>query len=855
MYLDRLSAVHPETRLIARDTPSLQQWEAVVSADAASSSQHAWLSRPLSSWSHWLAQCWESARSSGALDRKQLLLSSRQVDRLWRRVIEESEQGEALVSSGGVAAWAKAARQSLFEYGLAPDEQGGCLWQDDAAAFLNWNRRFEATLNRNDWVDPDSLLSRINRLPADGAGHDLVLLDPLSVSPETEMLLVRWRAAGHSVEIVEPDDHKATLEARIAADPADELRQAADWAARRLQAQSGIRIAVVVPDFETRRDAVESIFEDTLGAERIMGGGRPVADIAACGAALTAIRLLSAGADFEVLSRWLRSPFFSSDDESRERNALALELTLRSEPRAQRDFVMAWRRLGLKSVFQKPLPDTTRQLDEAFDRLPHRATPTTWAAVWQSCLKTLGWHGFEPGLPGMLQAAWDNTWAAFSELTPVVGPMDMQSAFDEFDRIASSQSVVEPMRLGGVHLMSRISQIGPGYRGAWISGATAEAIPQPGTSNPFLPWAVQATHSMPGANPDLELDASRKELHRLMRRVPEAVFSCPARNRDQPQMPSPLVGGWRQAGIRLRAGEGGQSYTGTRMGARAWEDRCDQAPALTGNKIPGGTRTLDLQAACPVKAFCVTRLRASPLEMPVRGIDPRLRGVLVHRVLELLLDPKAPDVIDARFGACIEAAFTELVRVGDDCWEMQVRAERVRIERMIRAFLEHEAGRPVFRTIDVERRSDIVIDGWQLSCRIDRVDRLASGDEWLIDYKTGQSSGGGWFLERLSDCQLPVYAQHSEVAGIVAIRLSDNAIDYRATGRRGGPWPGKPRIFDEAAWEAQIGHWNNQIVDLINEFVSGDVRLRSDARRHIESDAREHAGGAYAPLTRVGDIR
>ena len=855
MYLDRLSATHSETRLIVRDALSLQQWEAVVLASGASSTQRVCPSRRLSTWSHWLAQCWETGRSAGFLDRNRFLLSSQQVERLWRRVIEESEQGAVLVSSGGVAAWAKAARQRLFEYGLAPEQQAEALWQDDAAAFLEWNRQFEYALNRNGWVDADSLLLSINRLPADIAGHDLMLLDPLQVPPETERLLVRWRAAGHCVETLEPDDHAATSDALIAADPADELRQAADWAARRLQAQSGIRIAVVVPDFESHRNAIETIFSDALGSEYVSGGGgRSIGDIAIFGAALTAIRLLSAGADFDVLSRWLRSPYFSSEDEARERAAAALELSLRSDPRAQRDFAVAWQRLGLRSVFQKRLSGTVRQLDEAFDRLPRQATPTTWTAVWQACLKTLGWQGFEIALPGTLQSAWDNTWAAFSELTPVVGVIDMKSAFNEFERVVSTQSVVEPMRLGGVHLMSRMSQIGPGYSGAWISGATAEAISQPRGSNPLLPWVVQATHAMPGVNPDLELAASREELHQLMRRVPEAVFSCPARNGDQPQIPSPLVGGWRQVGTRLGAGEGGQSYTGSRMHARAWQSGSEQAPALTGRTIPGGIRTLDLQAVCPVKAFCVTRLRASPLETPVRGIDPRLRGVLVHRVLELLLNPEAPGAVDVRFGACVDAAFSELVRSGDDGWETQIHAERARIDRMIKEFLKQEAARSSFVTIDLERRTEIVISGWQLKCRIDRVDRLASGDEWLIDYKTGQSSTSGWFQERLSDCQLPVYAQQSAVAGIVAIWLSGNRIEYQAAGKNDIPWSGKSRRFDEGEWEIQIARWHEQIAELIGEFAVGDVRVRSDAQQHIRSDAREHVGGAYAPLTRVGDI-
>jgi len=296
-------------------------------------------------------------------------------------------------------------------------------------------------------------------------------------------------------------------------------------------------------------------------------------------------------------------------------------------------------------------------------------------------------------------------------------------------------------------------------------------------------------------------------------------------------------------------------YAASRVGVRSWQEQLDSAPPLSDNRIRGGTRTLDLQALCPMKAFCVARLGAEPLEAPVRGLDPRLRGILIHRVLELLLDPDASGAPFSRVAASIEIASGELITPGDACWRAQVGAERMRLESMLHNFLELEASRDSFTTAAVEDRTEITIKGSRLKCRIDRLDRLANGTELVIDYKTGRAVPNRWFEARLSDCQLPLYAQDTNAAGIATIRLGSDRIEYRAAGTDGISLPGAMTAFDEAGWQTQVGRWRGQIEELISEFISGDVRLSSDAGDFVGSDAREHVGGSFAPLSRVGDGR
>jgi ATP-dependent helicase/nuclease subunit B len=854
MYLDQISSARPETPLIARDGLVRQQWEAVVADLDAASGQRAWQSRRFSTWPQWLAGRFEAAESGQT--RPSLVLSPRQTDKLWQRVIDSSNSGAGLIESSGLARWARLARRSLLEHGQAPSDQHGPLWRDDAAVFLEWNREFEAELRAMGWVDPDSLLYRINRMPAERVAEDIVLLDSPSSVPEIERLTQTWQAAGCRVAEVEPDGDAAAIDALIAANPADEIRLAARWAADRLRERPDARLAIVIPDLQSRREEVESIFVDQLGPAAVTSAGsRALGDFAIFGAALTALRLLGPQAGFETLSRWLRNPFFSSQDQARARCAAELEISLRRDPAAQAGFARAWAGLGLKGRFQGLLPDTARRIEQALDRLPARATPTSWTAVWQSCLRILGWQGFETALPVRLQSAWDNAWAGFAELTPILGLIPHSAALDVFGEIVAANSIYEPMGLRGIVLLTQIAEVGPGFSGAWVAGFTDDLAAPTDGANPLLPWAVQAKLGIPGAQPEQALAASLEELARLERRVPEARFSCPARVGDEPRKPSPLVTGWDAGTARAAAGLRRTGYAAERAGARGWEELPDPAPALTRDRIRGGTRTLDLQSGCPVKAFCIARLRAEPIDAPARGIDPRLRGILIHRVLEQLLDPDANGLPGDRIGTAIEQAFGSLTHRGDAGWEVQLRAERGRVEDIVERLLEAEAARPPFMTSAVERRAKIEVNGRWLKCRLDRVDRLASGETLLIDYKTGQSVPDGWFDARLSDCQLPAYALEAEPACIAAIRLGAGNIEYRWAGRVAEALPGRGRTFDEAGWQAQLERWREQVGQLVDEFVCGDVRVPSDAAEHVASDRRDRAGGAFAPLTRVGDIR
>ena len=830
MYLDQISAAPPGTSLIARSKLAATHWEATLAAASLQRGDRAWTSPSLTTFPRWLADRWEKARVEGGAARDLCLLSTAQAARLWQRVIEESREGASLLSPGRVASWAQRARQTLLDHGVRGDAIRRSQDPGDSGAFERWQGQFDQALDEAGWIDPESLLYRLNRLPVERTAGHVLLLDPDPVeSPEHRRWRENWQGRGRGIASVVPDIHNASPRLVLAADVDEELELAAEWSVRLTVANPEARVAVVVADLDGRGAEVEQVFADRHGSTGVSPpAGHPLGTMGIVGAALNALQLLSSRADFGTLSRWLRSPFFESADRERQRQAVALECRLRADVRSQHGFLVAYRTQGLRAELQRHLPDATARLDAVLDRLPRRANLSRWVELWQSALKTFGWRGITHGLDNRVAESWERALAGVAELTPMTGALDLSGAIDELDRVVAGQRLAGLSRLRGVHLLRRIDEIGPGFAGVWVTGFSDQNWPEPPPANPLIPWSLQLELGMPAVRPSTVLAAAAEDLERLRRRVPELVLSCPERILDQPQVPHPRFSGWSAMPRSPVSSASVVPYASGRIGARARETLVDKAPPLEGRRIPGATRTLDLQSSCPLRAFVESRLGVRELEPVPRGIDGRLRGNLLHRILELLHRPPSAAAREATVDDCMAAAFGELLPLGGDSWQAQVEAERRRARRLLCAWLEAEQLRAAFSTIAVEQRAVIDIDGWEVSGRIDRMDRLVSGEELLLDYKTGKQANARWLGDRLADCQLPLYAQRPgpAVAAIVLAALNDEGVSSRARGPRADAFPGSGAVVDAAEWRAQLERWRSQLLTLIEEFARGDTRIR-----------------------------
>jgi len=852
-----------EATLVVKDGLAARQWEAQLH-DEGLGTRNAWLSPRLLTMAAWRRELWISGVADSAD-----ILNANQCDALWRQIISASSQGAGLIDSSGPAVWAADAWRQLAAWKIDPNELRAASTQPDFAAFLRWCRTYRARLRESNWVDAAEIQLQLqsklvqSRPPAAA----VQLLDLADSTPARTELLRCLRELGWRIEQREAPGKLASCR-RLALQDADtELRAAVHWAALRSQAAPGARFAIVVADLGRRHaDLARSL--DALGEFGDLGavltgrvsGAVHVRDNPFVGAALNAIELMSPGGSFAHLSRWLRSPFMTGGDVAQASAAARVESRLRGDLLAQLGFLEAYGLAGLRGRLHGAVPELAARLDAALREVALQApvkTPTAWAMAWHRALEALGWsratQAVEPGATLAFESALDR----FGQLTPILGGLSCTNALQELESMLGRPQLDGPLSLTGLHVFSHVDQVGPGYSGVWVTGLTDTSWPEPTRMNPLLPRALQIAHDMPWASPADALARSAAGLQRLRTRVDELIFSWPKVQYDYRTEPSGLVAyadPITAAELGLADGPRTESQA---SGTRPLQTLADPAPPLTRHRIKGGAGTLDLQARCPIRAFCQSRLGARAIEPPRRGVSPRVQGILIHRALELLMGGNRADgdlfSIHAARGRIVDAARAALDETfGAAGRHMTViyELELDRLRLLLGRFLDMEAMRSPYRIEALEQSRDVECGAHSLRVRIDRVDRLDHGGLAIIDYKTGRSvKAPKWFADRLEETQLPLYALDRGSIGtsIVVVALSSSRTRYLGIWGQPDNFPGRGMALPEArAWEAQLTVWRNQIDELVTEYAAGDVRLSPAAT--------DLAKGLHAPLTRVYEL-
>ena len=295
-----------------------------------------------------------------------------------------------------------------------------------------------------------------------------------------------------AMDSLEPPAAAGVKRAARLADAADELRAAFAWAARRLEADTAARVALVVPNAASRGHEIERSAAE-LESIPCWTAGRTLAAEPSLGAAVDAISLATRNAAHATFGRWLRSPFFASALEETSARA-RLDADLRKELRSQLPFQAAYRS-GVAELLAARAPASARSLEAAFAILAgvSRATPSRWAHLMARFLTAVGWQ--PPAAQTMLQA-WQSTLDELSRLTPIVGEISLDAAVAEVATLLERTApAVLPVR--GLHVLGRVEDVGPGYDAVWVTGFTDAAWPQPPHGNPLLPVALQRVHAMP----------------------------------------------------------------------------------------------------------------------------------------------------------------------------------------------------------------------------------------------------------------------------------------------------------------------------------------------------------------------
>jgi hypothetical protein len=164
--------------------------------------------------------------------------------------------------------------------------------------------------------------------------------------------------------------------------------------------------------------------------------------------------------------------------------------------------------------------------------------------------------------------------------------------------------------------------------------------------------------------------------------------------------------------------------------------------------------------------------------------------------------------------------------------------EQERLELLAHAWLAIEAERAPFE-VEAEHDESARIAGLTVTLRPDRIDRLADGGIFLIDYKTGHCEPRDWFGERPDEPQLPVYALamddagDARVVGLAFGALRPGQLGYRGLGGADDLAPGVDNVESSRLhgareapdWQAHMRFWRRRLGALAEAYLQGDARV------------------------------
>jgi len=775
-----------------------------------------WRSPEILAWKSWLATLWDAGALHGL--EKRLLLTDFQELALWQKIVANDEAAQKTISLGTLAETAQKTWKEMQRHEIRLDRLNGNETLD-VKYFQRWAGSFEKLCRESFFLPSSQLEEAISQWvlsPKLSFPKEIYLVGFDRIVPSQLRLIDALRQRSIAVRFVElaPPGTSPTAHAIICSQTTeDEIASVAHWTRERLLRDPEQQIGILVPSLETTRNAIDAIFRRVLAPSTMevrsddsklpyeFSLGIGLRRMPPIQTALLLLLWLNRAVTTEDVS-WLlvHGCFGEGFDVSRDpRGVLDRKFRERKFQLGESVSFAAIRRwlaqtgnADIVASFRKTLDNIFRTSKGAAIEKPRSFAE--WREIIEGLLATAQWHLLAPQISAdyQLLQRWNSVLDSFASLTSVSGPVSFAIALETLEHIVSQTLFTLHTSNAPVLIVGVAESAGLVFDAAWWINANTGAWPAQGKPLPFLPWTLQRQAHMPHADAKEDYAFALRTTKRILEcaDVVNVSFSLQqdATADVNSYIPAPNIALaplvceiWPTTPIEHAARFSFEDFQDSQNNSAECDrlESIDEEAAipLHGSAVRGGVRFLELQAACPFRAFAELRLGARCLETAPNGISTRDQGSVIHAVLDqfwkqvqtqqALLTMPQPE-LRANLQRYIDAALAEFSAAAEEPWQkhlLSVEAERL-LSRLSE-WLEVERQRPEFTVVSTETDlKNSELGGVHFHCRVDRMDRVEQGIA-LLDYKTGKVDRKSCEGDRPDQPQLPSYAVlHRRSAGM-----------------------------------------------------------------------------------------
>ena len=803
---------------------------------------NAWYADPILSLNAWLATLRNEYHLSNQDPR--IPIDNQQAQAIWQSVINH----EVFIGEPEVAGLALQAWRTVHEHLLPhPSQWSDLSMSRDNRQFQLWVEAYEQVCREQGLIDEWQFANILPELIAQQqiqAPSTIRLLGfEMPIAPIYQSMLAACEAQGTKIiHSTLPAMYESQIPIAECSTPDEELIAAARWARQTLETDTGLSIAIVVPDLTGRVDRVDRILRQVFDPHGFVlrshetepwhiSLGKTLSNWPLISEALAMLYLNPGKMSQPQATTLLRSPYLTgADGESFARAKCLYHLNQRA-PYYLTVSELQW---SLEQADAPALVEALSRWQETRHTNTHTQWPSEWAALFDQELRDLG---FAQGRTldsreYQLRQRWQALLEQFSTLdVAFTKPVTRMHALNLISERAGN-SVFRELNPGvPLEIMGVEEALGSSFDAIWITSLNSEHWPGPARRDPLIPTTLQK--GLPNATSESALALAKVKLRGLLRTAPVITGSFVNDSDDASRHVTPLLDN-----CRVESAE----HTTVHADAEFAPSEPDQqGPQLELKQVSGGTAVLRHQSSCPFRAFAEHRLQARDATPPRPGLNPGQRGTILHDALEHFwsdlygsgqLAELDREKLNARVDEAVEIALVKLTKdYRHTLSAAGLILERRRAVRLLVSWLALEEQRQAFRVLEHEAKISIELAGFTLRGSIDRIDLLADNSIMIIDYKTGLTNKTDWLpIPRMVDPQLPAYAvSMASPPGVISFAtLRPELIRFDGLAKDDPGVPGLKPLEQEGyaykektSWDDLLNAWQVQLQSLAETFATG----------------------------------